>query len=43
MDAGQLQRQEAEASRLVEEDAEFAENSPFPDGSGVLEGVFASW
>jgi len=37
-----LERQEAEASRLVEEDAEYAENSPFPDGSGVLEGVFAS-
>ena len=38
----QLQEQDERIIKLVEEDAEFADNSPYPEGSGAWGGVFAS-
>jgi TPP-dependent pyruvate/acetoin dehydrogenase alpha subunit len=38
----QLEQQDQRVAALIEEDAEFADQSPYPDGSHALEGVFAS-
>ncbi len=38
----QLQEQDQQVTRLIEEDAEFADQSPYPEGSQAQGGVFAS-
>lgn len=38
----QLAEQDERVRKLIDEDAEFADNSPYPEGSGALGGVFAS-
>jgi len=38
----QLQEQDQHVTRLIEEDAEFADQSPYPEGSQAQGGVFAS-
>lgn len=40
--ARQLKEQDEQVARLIEEDAEFADNSPYPEGSQAQGGVFAS-
>ena len=40
--ADQLAVEDERVKILIDEDAEFADNSPYPEGSGALGGVFAS-